>query len=406
MEKIILDNGVRLLYKFRDIEHTSFCISLESGANAESENEIGMAHALEHILFKGTKDLKEDEINEKLDELFGFNNAMTNFPYVIYYGTTTKEDFEEGFNLYSDIILNSAFLEEGFQEEISVIKQESDEWKEDLEQHIEDLALNNGFSNERIGNLIIGEKNHIDKITLEGLKNFYKNNYVSKNIVISVVTSIAIDEIKKIIENKFNMEKKDVLKKENISSKMRNINFGTFYKKIEGHKGSKLCYLFDISELTMEEVTALKIFNLWFGEGVSSILYDEIRTRNGLAYEVYSEVKYEKGIRLFKIYVGTSKEQEGRAVELVENCLEKAKNIKKYLDEEIIKSLVKRYKLKNSLDLEKSIVLANRMAIYEIMFNKGSYIFDELRLIDTFSLEDLYRVINKVFYNKIIQIIN
>ncbi len=70
---------------------------LRERTNVENKEEIGMAHALEHILFKGNEKLKEDEINEKLDDLFGFNNAMTNFPYVIYYGTTAKEDFEEGF---------------------------------------------------------------------------------------------------------------------------------------------------------------------------------------------------------------------------------------------------------------------------------------------------------------------
>ena len=403
MKKIVLDNGVRLLYKFRDIEHTSFCISLEGGANSESENEIGMAHALEHILFKGTKDLREDEINEKLDELFGFNNAMTNFPYVIYYGTTTKEDFKKGFDLYSDIILNSAFLDEGFKEEINVIKQESDEWKEDLEQHVEDIALNNGLPKERIGNLIIGEKNHIEKITVEALKKFYEKNYVSENMVISVVTSLKIDEVKSIVENKFNMKRKAKNKKDNIL-KNRELNYGTFERKIEGHNGSKICYLFDINDLSMEEVTALRIFNLWFGEGVSSILYDEIRTKNGLAYEVYSEVKYEKGIRLFKIYVGTSKEKEKKAIEIIENSLNKAKDIKNILNEESIKKLVKRYKLKNSLDLEKSIVVANRMAIYETMFNKSEYIFDELKLIEGLTLDNIEKVVNKVLNNKVIQI--
>ncbi len=133
-----------------------------------------MAHALEHILFKGNEKLKEDEINEKLDDLFGFNNAMTNFPYVIYYGTTAKEDFEEGFSLYADIVLNSDLEEFGFSEELNVIKQESDEWKEDLEQHVEDLALMNGLPDERIGNLIIGKKNHIEAISFQGLKDFYE----------------------------------------------------------------------------------------------------------------------------------------------------------------------------------------------------------------------------------------
>lgn len=403
MKKVTLDNGVRLLYKFRDIEHTSFCISLESGANCEKEDEIGMAHALEHILFKGTKYLREEVINEKLDELFGFSNAMTNYPYVIYYGTSTKEDFEEGFSLYADIVLNPAFLEEGIEEELSVIKQESDEWKEDLEQHVEDIALNNGLSKERIGNLIIGEKEHIDKITLDKLKEFYYRNYVGNNMVVSVVSSLSIEEVKAIVEKKFDEVRIGSFE---LNLNEREVNSGLFEEIIEGNNGTKICYLFDINGLTLEEVSALRIFNLWFGEGVSSLLYDEVRTKNGLAYEVYSEVKYEKGIRLFKIYVGASKEAKDKALKIVDYCVEKASNLDKYLKEEDLKKLVKRYKLKNSLDLEKSIVMANRMAIYETMFNKGDYIFEELSLIDNLALNDMKNLVEKILKNPVIQILN
>ncbi|ELC8441966.1 insulinase family protein [Clostridium perfringens] len=403
MKRITLDNGVRLLYKFKDIEHTSFCISLESGANSESEYEVGMAHALEHILFKGTKELKEEEINEKLDDLFGFNNAMTNFPYVIYYGTTAKEDFEEGFSLYSDIVLHPAFEKSGFSEELGVIKQESDEWKEDLEQHVEDIALMNGLSKERIGNLIIGEKEHIEAISLQKLKDFYDRNYVSENMVVSVVTPLSIEKVKEIVEKNFSKAKEGNVLKKYIK---RNMKCGIFTKKIEGNSGSKICCLFDINELSIEEVTLLKIFNLWFGEGVSSVLYDEIRTKNGLAYEVYSEVKYEKGIRLFKIYLGTSKDKEKEALELIKKCIAKAKDIENYLGEEDLNKLIKRFKLKNSLDLEKSIVMANRMAIYETMFNEGDYIFKELSLVENLNLKDMKNLIERVLKNFIVQIIN
>ena len=399
MQKIVLNNGVRLLYKFKDIEHTSFCISLESGANVENKDEIGMAHALEHILFKGNEKLKEDEINEKLDDLFGFNNAMTNFPYVIYYGTTAKEDFEEGFSLYSDIVLNSDLQEFGFSEELNVIKQESDEWKEDLEQ----LALMNGLPDERIGNLIIGEKNHIEAISFQGLKDFYEKNYLSENMVISVVSSLPLEKVKGIVEKNFNRAKRGKISKDSLE---RNINCGIFSKKIEGNTGAKICCLFDINDLSMEEVTLLKVFNLWFGEGVSSVLYDEIRTKNGLAYEIYSEVKYEKGIRLFKIYLGTSKEKEEEALGLIEKCISKAMNIEDYLSEEGLNKLIKRFKLKNSLDLEKSIVLANRMAIYETMFNRGEYIFKELNLVENLSLKDMKNLIKRVLKKSIVQIIN
>lgn len=141
MNKEILENGVRFLYKYNEGEHTSFCIGIDAGANKEDENNIGVAHALEHILFKGTKNYTEDYINKKLDEIFAMNNAMTNFPYVIYYGVTANDDFKQGFDLYSDIILNPSFKEKGFEEEISIIKEESREWSEELEQHCEDLQI-------------------------------------------------------------------------------------------------------------------------------------------------------------------------------------------------------------------------------------------------------------------------
>lgn len=403
MEKIVLKNGVRLLYKFKDIEHTSFCISLESGANAESKEEIGMAHALEHMLFKGNCNLKEDYINKKLDDLFGFNNAMTNFPYVIYYGTTAKEDFEEGFSLYSDIVLNSDIQEEGLLEELSVIKRECDEWKEDLEQYVEDLALENALPGERIGNLIIGEKHNIDSISFKGLKDFYNRNYLSENMVISVVSSLSIERVKDIVEKNFNRAKSGKISR---NSLVRDFKGGIFSKNIEGNKGSKICCLFDISSLSMEEISLLKVFNLWFGEGVSSILYDEIRTKKGLAYEVYSQVKYEKGIGLFKIYVGTSKEGEEEVLGLIENCILKAINIDEFLKEEDLTSLIKRFRLKTSLELEKSIVLANRIAIYETMFNKGEYIFKELNLVENIKLGDIKSLVRKVFKKSMVQIIN
>ncbi len=308
----------------------------------------------------------------------------------------------------------------------------------------------NGLPDERIGNLIIGEKNHIEAISFQGLKDFYEKNYLSENMVVSVVSSLPLEEVKEIIEKNFNRAKRGKISKYSLE---RNINCGIFSKKIEGNTGAKICCLFDINDLSIEEVTLLKVFNLWFGEGVSSVLYDEIRTKNGLAgakicclfdindlsieevtllkvfnlwfgegvssvlydeirtknglaYEVYSEVKYEKGIRLFKIYLGTSKEKEEEALGLIEKCILKAMNIEDYLSEEGLNKLIKRFKLKNSLDLEKSIVLANRMAIYETMFNRGEYIFEELNLVENLSLKDMKNLIKRVLKKSIVQIIN
>lgn len=403
MKRLVLDNGVRLLYKYREGSHSSFSIALEAGANSEKEDNIGVAHALEHIIFKGTENYTEEQINSRLDELFGFSNAMTNFPYVIYYGTTSNEDFYEGFKLYSELILKPKLSDYGFKEEMSVIKQESDEWKEDLEQYCEDLLLFNGFSKERINEIIIGEKHNLDKISLEQLRSFYQKVYVPNNMVISVITSLDFEYVKDRINELFgDLQGKINNLKEDCN---REINSRTFTKEVEGNVGSKIVYGFDISMLSLREITGLKLFNLWYGEGVSSILYDEVRTKAGLAYEVYSTVKAEKGIKIFKIGVNTSKDSVNKVLNIIEDCTDKARNIDRYINEKDIKKLNKRFKLKTSLELERSIVLANRMAVYEIMYGDGGHVFNELNMVYDFKVEEIKEITNKVFKNAVIQVL-
>ena len=82
--KIVLKNGLTLIYQHKVGELTSFCIGFNAGALIENEGNYGVAHALEHMLFKATRTKSEFEINRLCDETFGFHNAMTNFPSAIY----------------------------------------------------------------------------------------------------------------------------------------------------------------------------------------------------------------------------------------------------------------------------------------------------------------------------------
>ena len=121
VEKVILKSGVKVLYEKVPGNITSFTIGLEAGANSEAYNNLGIAHAVEHMVFKGTHSKSEKEINDLCNEYLGFHNAMTNYPYVVYYGSSLKEDFKSAFKVYFDIVFNPAFREEGFKEEIAVI---------------------------------------------------------------------------------------------------------------------------------------------------------------------------------------------------------------------------------------------------------------------------------------------
>ncbi|MFT8314188.1 MAG: pitrilysin family protein [Clostridium sp.] len=369
-------NGINLAYEHREGKITSFCIGFNAGALMEEENEMGIAHVVEHMLFKGTSKRDEIEINRLCDEIFGFNNAMTNFPYAIYYGTTLSEDFSKGFDLYSDIVKEPAFPEEGFKEELDVICEELKEWKDDNFQFCEDELLNNAFRNRRIKTCIIGSENSIKSFSLKDIRDFYNRYYNPDNCVISVVSSLAYEEVLNVVEKYIAQWKGQKTHSKHIIYEKN--SKGIFIKNKAGIEGSKIQYCFTIDELTEGEMWALNIFNYKFGSGTSSILYDNIRTKNGLAYDVSSSIKNEKGIKLFTISMGTSVANVDRAIEIINGHLSNIDKFSHLFCKNNIEPMIKSIKLKRELQLEKSIELSKALAVSKIMYDN----FDVFNLID------------------------
>lgn len=410
MERIILKNGMKLLYKKAENNLTSFTIGFNAGANQEGTENLGVAHVVEHMLFKGTTSRNEYEINKLCDETFGFCNAMTNYPYVVYYGTTLDEDFEKGFEIYSDILLNPSFPMIGFKEEIEVICEELKEWKDDLYQFCEDSMLYNGFDKRRIKNLIIGTEESIRSITMKQIEDFYHRYYTADNCVVSVISSMSLKQVSDIVEkyligfnvrlaseNEFLENKPKELYEENKP--------GTYFQHRNDIQGAKIQYCFPIHALSSREISALKLFNLVFGEGTSSILYDEIRTKRGLVYDISSKIKNETGIKLFTITLGTSHENVNKAIEIINNEIEKVKELKNYFHKQCILKLCKSYKLRRMLAMEKSIQVSVSLCTYEIMQGDGFEIFTEFKQMESILEEEVMKVVNKVLESPTIQVL-
>lgn len=404
MKKHTLKNGIELIYEHCSADITSFCIGFNAGALEEVEGfKLGTAHAVEHMISKGTKTRNEKEINSLCDKIFGFENAMTNFPYVVYYGTSLSEDFKRGLELYSDIILNPIFPEEGFKEEMDVIMEEFKEWSDDIYQHCEDSLLYNSFSKKRIKNLIIGELDSIKSITLKDIKEFYERYYAPENCVISVCSSLVFDQVLSLVKEYFDEWNKEF---KAISKDVKEINKpGIFTEKVPNIKGAKIQYLFDIDELEEDELKALTLFNAAFGEGTSGMIYEEIRTKNGLAYDIGSLIKNERGIKFFTINMGTSIENIEKALELTNHKIEEIKKAKGYFNEEKIRDLSKSIKLKRQLKLEKSIQLCKELTTYELMYGSAEKVYEEVENLEYINEQKILEVINKVLKDPTIQVL-
>lgn len=422
MEKIKLSNGTTLIYEKVPGEITSFTIGFEAGANEETREKLGIAHATEHMVFKGTKTRSEKEINDLCNKYLGFHNAMTNYPYVVYYGSCLKEDFKQGFNVYFDVVFNPAFKEEGFKEEILVILEELKEWSDDVVQHCEDMLFLNAFEKRRIKELIIGKEETIRTLTLKDIKEFYTSHYKAESCVISVVTSLTLeevivtieDEIQRKIENSIeqNEYKTEEKNEEKIEEKneshltlYENPQPGIYEEKNTTINGCKVQYIFPIHELNEKEIAILRLFDEYFASGTSSILYDEIRTKRGLVYDIQGRIKSEKGIKLYTIVLSTSKENLNTVQKIIKEKIEEIKNSQGVFTEEFLKKYGKSQKRKRMLSLEKSIVMSMNMVIYEIMHSGAELLFNEFSSLETITETDIKATLGKVFSKQAIGII-
>lgn len=402
MKDFIFNNGLKLIYKKSNSELTSIAISLNAGAGRD-EDILGVAHATEHMVYKGTKSRNEKQINEELSNIFGFQNAMTNYPYVVYYGTLLSEDLEAGIELFSDILINPSFSEDGFKEEIDVIIEELKEWDEELEQYCEDKLFLNSMENRRIKYPIIGTEESLSLIKLNDIKVFYSKHYCANNAAITIISSLEFEEVKKIVEKHFSLWKSQ----ENMENKEKCVDYkkDIFIDKKQDINSAKVQLVFPIHELSHLEIKALRIFNQYFGEGVNSVLFDNLRTKQGLVYDVLTRVANEEYIKIYKITYSTCHENVDKSINIIKELINDVDNLRNKLSKEDIKRLSKSFKLKRLFGEEQSVRLAMQLVTYETMFGEYSLYLDESSDLDKLSIDFIIDTAIKVLRNMIVEVI-
>ncbi|MCE9656160.1 insulinase family protein [Clostridium celatum] len=402
MKDYILDNGLKLIYKKSNSELSSIAISLDAGAARDGEN-LGVAHVTEHMVYKGTETRSEKKINEELSNIFGFQNAMTNYPYVVFYGTLLSEDLQKGLELFSDILLAPVFTEEGFKEEMEVIKQELKEWDEELEQYTEDKLYLNCIEGRRIKYPIIGTEKSLNNITIDDAIDFFNDYYCANNATITIISQLEFEEVRDLVEEYFiDWRSERLPEKDEIIINPKN---GVFIDKKAEINTAKVQVIFPINKLNQWEIKALKVFNQYFGEGVNSVLFDTLRTKYGLVYDVLTRVANEEHIKVYKITYSTAHENVDKSIEIVKELVQNVDCFREKLQKKDIEALIKSFRLKRLFADEQSVRLAMKLATYDTMFGDGLLYIDETENLNKMPVDFIINTANKVFENMSIQVI-
>ena len=397
-----LSNGIKLITIKKDSQIAAVHVGINIGSLFEEKKEKGIAHFIEHMLFKGTLSRNNEKLNNDLENLGGEYNAYTDFNCTVYSATILGEELENGVTLLGDMLLNSIFPIEEIEKERGVILSEIRTSKDD----IEDLSFKRvneiAFKNSPLREDTIGTENIIKKVKRKQLVDFYNKYYLPNNAFISIVSPFEHEDIINMVNKHFgNWMKKEFEKKEIMYEHHQFVKEISYKKEIEQ---STILYLYTFNGLTKEEELALRILNHKFGESSNSILFRELREQRGLSYDVYTHLDTSYNVKTLYIYTAVSEENVDEAIDVIDTAIRDIENEKIVFDDSTITLMKKVFKTAIASTLEDSTDLGNYV-IHQAMDNEDIYEFvSDMKNLGKVKSKDLYNISRKVLQKPTIHI--
>ncbi|EDS76651.1 Zn-dependent protease of MPP family [Clostridium botulinum C str. Eklund] len=403
LNKYTLENGIRLITIKKDTQLASINLGVKIGSIYENIENRGIAHFVEHMLFKGTNNRNNEKLNEELEARAGEYNAYTDYTSTVYSITALREEFIKSLELISDMVKNSNFPEEEIEKERGVILAEIRTSRDDIEDYSYRKTMEYAFKESPIRINTIGTDESVKSFKRETLVNFYNSYYVPNNVYITVVSSMEHDEVLKLVQKYFsNWDSKEVLRENIICEKNIPLKKVSYKKDIEQ---STIIYLYTFHNLSKKEELALRILNYKLGESANSLLFRKLREEKGLAYDVYSELDATKNVKILNIYTAVNEEDVDESINVIDKTINDIINKKIILDDTSITLMKKVLKTAVVQTLEDATELGNYI-LHQVMDNENIYEFvDDMKSMKTIKGEDIYNAARKVLNNPTIHIL-
>ena len=394
---IILPNGLKVITIKKDTRLASINIGVNIGSLYEDEKELGMSHFVEHMLFKGTKNRSNEQLNMELEFLGGDYNAYTDYISTVYSITCLDEEFEKGIELLSDMVLNSSFDEKEMKKEKGVVLSEIKSDKDD----IEDLSISRtheyAFDKSALRNSIAGTEEHVKRFKRKQVYDFYKKYYTPDNCVIVTVSAFSHEQMQKIITDLFGKwEGKSHKKAKIIKEENKNIVKTTYKSQIE--QGT-VTYLYAFKEVCEKDKLPLKILSYKLAESSNSILFRELREERGLAYDVYSQMDLDENVNTMNIFTSVREESIDEVIEVIDKAILDIKNKDINFDEDMLCMMKKTHKTGVVSTLEDCSSLCSYVLVQSLAGKDITEFINSMEELETLTGEDIYRVCNK-YLNK------
>lgn len=374
MIKKILKNGLKVFYEKKNINSVAIEINVKTGSINETKETAGISHLIEHLVFKNTRNRSQKQITSAIEDLGGELNAFTDNERTAFHSKILNRHFDVALDILSDLVLNPLFLEKDIKQEKGVVIREIDTVKDMPLRYQTDLLPTHLFRKHPLGNMIIGTKESIKKMSRKQILDYYSTYYSPNNMCISIVGNVKnpFRQVEKLFMNSkpSHIPSSKAVKEPEVTTPITYVE----KRKMEG---SYFSIGFKISSRGSFDSFVLDVINAILGEGMSSRLWQEIREKRSLVYAIHSANKFISDTGYFIIYSGIKKENIPRARKIILEEIKKLKNI----SEEDIRKAITKIEGSYLLKTEDNEHLATEINYWETNTSKPELVNDYLKMI-------------------------
>ena len=321
MKKTVLDNGLTIITEEnKTLKSVTLGFIAKVGSFHEMNYPAGIAHFVEHLLFKGTKTRTSEQIGEQLSFIGADFNAYTTFDHTKYFFKVAFDQWKEGYDIMSDMVWNSTFPAEEVNRERNVIFEEIKMYEDKPSSVAIETMESLIFTHNPNRKNIIGYKETVETITRGDIINFVNEFYVPNNIVIVAAGNLSHNELVEYVKSsEVTRNAKEVKPVLPFSDKWVEEREKQIHREISQ---AHLVLSLKAPSITHEDQTAFSILASILGEGMSSRLFKEIRERLGLVYTVSAFKRTFKDTGNLFIYAGLDEKNIEKTINIVKEQMQ------------------------------------------------------------------------------------
>ena len=388
----VLPNGLRLLTeRMPHVRSVSIGVWLARGSRHEPQEQSGIAHFVEHMLFKGTNTRSAEDIAQTIDSIGGQMDAFTAKEYASYYIKVLDEHLPLAVDVLSDIVRHPAFTEDDIEREKKVVLEEIKMVEDTPDDLVHELFTENFWVDHPLGRPILGTKETVEGLTQDRLRGYFRSVYAAPNLIIAAVGNVDHQQVRDLVEKYFGTLSSDG---QDLHGAPPRVEPRIIIRNKELEQ-SHVCLGTSSYQQDHADRYSSYVLNTVLGGSMSSRLFQNVREKRGLAYAVFSGLSAYRDAGSMTIYAGCSNNAIGELIDVV------VAELKRIKDEPVPDSELRRAKdhLKGSfvLGLESTSSRMMNLARQELYYKRFFTIDEMLERIEEVGSEQVQHIAQEFF---------